>query len=212
MPGGICILEGLVPFSVSLFGKFNLICFSVVFILLNISLAVTWGTLNYLKQQLQPTLLKTWRGCWTTSLRGRSQELPSPHRLPVWEGGKLGLFRPGKMPSFKLPCVHKTPRRCFFQQFPMMVVPQEHGHHFYWKTQRGVLLILKKQPQTKGGGLLSSADLISMSCSGKFGLFLFGWTLTTVPSFLQCCNWARASSQCVFCNQFAVAQVLHFQT
>lgn len=100
----------------------------------------------------------------------------------------------------------------FFQQFPMMVVPQEHGHHFYWKTQRGVLLIMKKQPQTKGGGLLSSADLISMSCSGKFGLFLFGWTLTTVPSFLQCCNWARASSQCIFCNQFAVAQVLHFQT
>lgn len=118
MPGGICILEGLVPFSVSLFGKFNLICFSVVLILLNISLAVTWGTLNYLKQQLQPTLLKTWRGCWTTSLRGRSQELPSPHRLPVWEGGKLGLFRPGKMPSFQAAMCSQNTKKVFLSAVP----------------------------------------------------------------------------------------------
>lgn len=47
-------------------------------------------------------------------------------------------------------------------------VPQEHLHHLYWKTQHMALLIKKKQPQTKGGTLLFWADLISMSCSGKF--------------------------------------------
>lgn len=34
----------------------------------------------------------------------------------------------------------------------------------------------------------------------NFGHFLFAWTLTTISPFLQCCNWPRASSQCVFCT------------
>lgn len=127
-------------------------------------------------------------------------------------GGKLGLFRPGKMPSFQAAMCSQNTKKVF-----LSAVPHDGHSPRPWtsllleNTTRGAI-DNEKQPQTKGGGLLSSADLISMSCSGKFGLFLFGWTLTTVPSFLQCCNWARTSLQCIFCNQFAVAQVLHFQT
>lgn len=166
MSGAICIWEGLVPFSVSPSGRFNLVSFSMVLILLNVSLAVFFlgGTLNYLKQKLQSALLKTWRGWWTICLRIRSHQLPS-HSSCMRRREVKSLQT--RKDAFFTSC-HGFFRRCFFP-----AVPQEHVHHFYWKTQHRALLIKKKQPQTKGGELLSWADLISVSCSGKFGLFFF---------------------------------------
>lgn len=101
MPRAICILEGLVPFSVSPFERFNFICFSGLNSSEYFSSCFLGGALNYLRQQLQSTLLKTSRGWWTISLRSRCHQLPSLHTLPGWEGGKLSLFRPEKMPSFQ---------------------------------------------------------------------------------------------------------------
>ena len=97
----------------------------------------------------------------------QSHQLPSLYSLAVC-GEKKSLFRLGKMPSFQAGISFSG---VFFQQFPMMVVSEEHVPHFYWKTQGRALVI--KQPKAIGGVLLS-ADLRSMSCSGNFGHFLVG--------------------------------------
>lgn len=130
---------------------------------------------------------------WFISLMEQSHPLPSLYSLAVW--------RREEFSSDQERCLLVKLASVFRKVFS--AVPHDgrflRAHTSLLENTEQSSIDKEKASQGISWGFALSWYLFHVM-QWNFGHVLVGWTSTTISSFLQCCDWPRASSQCVFCT------------